>query len=504
LSSKIRFDFKSIRFRLWLCFMVVVVFMLALIWGLHILLLNNSYEQMKIREVDEIASTLHSSYIRNDEHLTETIQELSITNDLYVLMESGGSLLLFNPEQESVVPVYRYQSQIPKLREALQAAQGKASVHFKFTTNFEKYNTLAYGRMLSAVPHQEVYLYIFSPLYPVESTVNILKTQLFTVTIVTLLLAFLMAGFLSTRISRPIKSMTATARRMGKGDYNVKFEGGGYTEINNLALSLNTAAYELGMADVRQKDLVANVSHDLKTPLTMIRSYAEMIRDLSGDIPEKRNAHLQVIIDETMRMSQLVGDMTSISAMNTKKIVLEKESFDICAVAASILASYEVLQEQEGYNFVFNHPKECIVYADKKRIEQVISNLTGNAIKYCGEDKTVIVNIKRAGQYCMVEVTDYGPGIKAEELPHIWDRYYKTSTNYVRPTSGSGLGLSIVKELLTLHRVNYGVDSKVGKGSTFWFELDIARKQMPPRQKSQHTQKDAPSGQPESTSSSDK
>ena len=121
------------------------------------------------------------------------------------------------------------------------------------------------------------------------------------------------------------------------------------TEINNLALSLNTAAYELGMADVRQKDLVANVSHDLKTPLTMIRSYAEMIRDLSGDIPEKRNAHLQVIIDETMRMSQLVGDMTSISAMNTKKIVLEKESFDICAVAASILASYEVLQEQEGY-----------------------------------------------------------------------------------------------------------------------------------------------------------
>ena len=291
---------------------------------------------------------------------------------------------------------------------------------------------------------------------------------------------------------------------MGKGDYNVKFEGGGYTEINNLALSLNTAAYELGMADVRQKDLVANVSHDLKTPLTMIRSYAEMIRDLSGDIPEKRNAHLQVIIDETMRMSQLVGDMTSISAMNTKKIVLEKESFDICAVAASILASYEVLQEQEGYNFVFNHPKECIVYADKKRIEQVISNLTGNAIKYCGEDKTIIVNIKRVGQQCLVEVTDYGPGIKAEELPHIWDRYYKTSTNYVRPTSGSGLGLSIVKELLTLHRVNYGVDSKVGKGSTFWFELDIARKQMPPRQKAQHTQKDAPSGQPENTSSSDK
>ena len=103
-----------------------------------------------------------------------------------------------------------------------------------------------------------------------------------------------------------------------------------------------------------------------------------------------------------------------------------------------------------------------------------------------------------------ISVIDSGEGISEENLPLIWDRYYKTSTNYVRPTSGSGLGLSIVKELLTLHRVNYGVDSKVGKGSTFWFELDLARKQLPPRQKTQHTQKDEPSGQPESTSSSDK
>ena len=118
-----------------------------------------------------------------------------------------------------------------------------------------------------------------------------------------------------------------------------------------------------------------------------------------------------------------------------------------------------------------------MVYADKGRIEQVISNLTGNAIKYCGEDKVIIVNIKRSGKKYRLEVTDHGPGIKQEEIPHIWDRYYKTSTNYVRPTKGTGLGLAIVKEVLTLHRCNYGVDSKVGKGSTFWFELDAAKKE---------------------------
>ena len=231
------------------------------------------------------------------------------------------------------------------------------------------------------------------------------------------------------------------------------------------------------MADTRQRDLIANVSHDLKTPLTMIRSYAEMIRDLSGDNPEKRDAHLQVIIDETERMNQLVSDMASVSAMRTNKVVLEKEIFDLSSVAASILASYQLLQEQEGYNFVFNAPKDCFVCADKNKIEQVISNLTSNAIKYCGEDKTVIVNIKRTGKKWRLDVSDNGPGIKAEELPHVWDRYYKTSTNYVRPTSGTGLGLAIVKEILTLHCSNYGVDSEVGKGSTFWFELEAVKKE---------------------------
>ena len=157
-----------------------------------------------------------------------------------------------------------------------------------------------------------------------------------------------------------------------------------------------------------------------------------------------------------------------------------KQSNGFCKVssaAASILASYQLLQEQEGYNFIFNTPKECLVYADKNRIEQVISNLTGNAIKYCGEDKVVIVNIKRVGKKYRLEVSDHGPGIKPEEIPHVWDRYYKTSTNYVRPTSGTGLGLAIVKEILTLHRCNYGVESKVNKGSTFWFELEAAKKE---------------------------
>lgn len=484
MSTKVKFDAKSIKFRLWMYFAALGLGVVILIWFLQIFFLNNYYEHMKIAEVNRISSSICHAYEKQDSKLTEYIQSLSVNNDYYVMMESGnGQVLLFMPESDSLLPVYQYRNQLPKLRQLLDSSKSGNSVSYKINTGMEKYSTLAYASYLQKTPGSEIYLYIFSPLYPVDSTVNILKNQLFYVTLITLCGAFALALYFSGRISKPIKTITKTAKEMGCGDYNVKFTGNSYSEINNLAATLNTAAYELGNADARQKDLIANVSHDLKTPLTMIRSYAEMIRDLSGDNPEKRNAHLQVIIDESERMSHLVSDMASISAMQMKKIILEKEVFDLSEVSASILASYDILQEQEGYDFVFTAPKDCMVCADKNRIIQVISNLTNNAVKYCGEDKFIALTIRKLGKRYRIEVSDHGPGIKPEELPHVWERYYKTSTNYVRETAGTGLGLSIVKEILLLHNADFGVESKVGHGSTFWFELDMVKKEKEKAQK---------------------
>ena len=457
-------------------FLLFTMVVLVLLWGMQIYMLNNSYETMKTKEVAKVASLISRSYVQGNENLTAGIQELSINNDFYVMMESRSGYLYFSPEAETRMPVYSYITHAPQLKSMLQKS-GRLPVSFKINNGMEKYSTLAYGCILDSSPGREVYLYIFSPLYPVTSTVNILKEQLLSVTFITLIIAFLLSIYFAMRISRPLQSMTGTARQMGKGDYNVKFEGNSYSEINRLASTLNTAAYELGMADNRQKDLIANISHDLKTPLTMIRSYAEMIRDLSGDNPVKRDAHLQVIINETDRLAQLVSDMSTVTAMQQHKVKLDKTVFDLTAASAAHLASYEILTEQEGYTFQFNAQKECLVYADEARIKQVIANLTSNAVKYCGEDKIINVNVRRVGKRCRFEISDHGPGIKPEELPHVWDRYYKTSSHFARQTEGTGLGLSIVKEILTLHHADYGVDSKVGKGSTFWFELDAGRRE---------------------------
>lgn len=474
MNSKINFDFKSIRFRLWLYFLSVALVILTLIWFLQIFFLNNYYERMKINEVTRIADSVYQAYQREDENLTNNIQQYSILNDYYFMMEYGGKVLLFSPDQENAKPVYTYQTMLPKLRDAIAEDPDNDSVSLKFTLGRENYYTLAYAKLMDPTEGAEVYLYIFSPLYPVSSTVDILQNQLIIITIAALTIAFILAFLYSRRISRPVKAMTESARKLGAGNYNVTFTAHSYSEINELADTLNTAAYEMGQADNRQKDLIANVSHDLKTPLTLIKSYAEMIRDLSGDNPEKRNEHLQVIIEESDRMANLVSDMSTISRMSRHEAKLNTSEFDLVPLTAEVLASYDIYVIQQNYDFRFTSPKEAIVNADRDKISQVITNLVSNAIKYCGEDKVILVNIKRNGKKYRVEVSDHGPGIKQEELPHVWDRYYKASSNYVRATTGSGLGLSIVKEILTLHKAEYGVNSKEDKGTTFWFELEKA------------------------------
>ena len=329
--------------------------------------------------------------------------------------------------------------------------------------------------MLIAKNKTPLIVYTFSPLWPVSSTIQILTNQLVYVTFISLLLACCISFYLSGRITRPIRKITNSAERLADGEYGIVFKGGHYTEINNLADTLTRASIDLEKSDMLQKDLIANVSHDLRTPLTMIKSYAEMIKDISGNNPVKREEHLQVIIDEADRLNGLVNDLLTISRMQSGKMTLTKSDFSITDAAKSIINTYKIMEEEDGYTFNFNAPANFIVNGDEDKIKQVISNLVTNAIKFCGDDKTVNVTLKKRGKSILCKVEDNGVGIAAEDLNHVWDRYYKASSNMVRASEGSGLGLSIVKEILTLHKVNFGVDSTLGAGTSFWFELNFVR-----------------------------
>ena len=475
-----RFDFNSIGFKLWGYFILFAILIVGLIWLLQISFLRTFYENMKLKEVEKTAKGLVQEF-RSDGSFDDFTAELNKYiqgTDTYAKVETGDGRIIYRPDYDGGRQPYFYRTETLSLRYNLQHSQFPTYSEISQGENNNK--ILSYACYLHKATEgtdkenmeNSIVLYIFAPLFPVSSTISILRTQLVYITVIALLLAFSMAFYLATHITRPIREITKSAAEMGQGNYGVQFKGNSYSEINELAETLTDASIELEKTNMYQKDLIANVSHDLKTPLSIIKSYAEMIRDLSGDNKEKRNKHLGSIIEEADRLNMLVDDMLTMSRMQNRTIELERKDFDLSDVVQSLLASYDILAEQEGYNFILNSPGPLLVNGDEAKIKQVVINLITNAVKYCGTDKEIIVTLKKAGKRVRCEVQDHGQGIAPDEINHVWEKYYKSSTNHVRPTEGSGLGLSIVKEILTMHKAGYGVISKQGKGSTFWFEMD--------------------------------
>ena len=469
MMPKLKFDRKSLYFKLWVYFAFFALFLMAVFWVFQIFFLNTYYQGMKIRETEKVALTIEKAYGSND--FLDTIQELSITNDMYIHIETFAGRIIFSPAtEERARSSVAYLSEMESVKAELLNSQAP-NVSVIIPEPRTDTNTLAYAAYLSKAPYNQVILYIFSPLYPVSGTVSILRAQLVYVTVISLILAFVISYYLSRRITKPIRDITNSARSLAEGNYGASFKAGPYTEITDLANTLSYASSALEKTDSLQKDLMANVSHDLRTPLTMVKSYAEMIRDISGDDPEKRGAHLSVIIEEADRLNSLVGDMLALSRIQSGSLPLEKSRFDMKDMISNLLCSYDILCEREGYTLTLSCDENMTVNADKAKIEQVVSNLLNNAVKYCGQDKTVLVTVKKAGGKIRCEVEDHGKGIPQSEIGQIWERYYKGSANHARGATGTGLGLAIVKEILTLHGADFGVSSEYGNGSTFWFEL---------------------------------
>lgn len=469
---KHKFDGKSLKFIVWVYFALFAAFLMLLLWFLQIFFLKSYYQEMKIYETKKIAANIIENY--GQDNLLESISDISLKNDMYIHIETSDGTIIFSPAKDTLSrPYFEHIKGMSAIKEKLQYSSEK-TVSVIMSESGTDTNTLAFGAYLEDVPGREVVLYIFSPLYPVESTVGILANQLVYVTAISMILALGLSIFFSRRITKPIVDITDSASKLAEGDFSVNFQGGNYSEISRLADTLNYTSKELSKASTLQKDLIANVSHDLRTPLTMIKSYAEMVRDLSGDNPEKRQAHLQVIIDESDRLNLLVEDLLTLSKMQSGVQSLHFTNFNLRETIENILNSYRILAHQEGFQYTFECHKDIFINGDEKKMNQVITNFINNAMHYSGERKDILLSLKETSGTVRFEITDYGLGIPEKEQEDIWQRYFRASTNLSRSSSGTGLGLSIVKEILILHHARFGVISKEGEGSTFWFELKKA------------------------------
>jgi len=268
--------------------------------------------------------------------------------------------------------------------------------------------SMVYGQLVALQDGSRQFILLNAILNPVSSTVDTLRSQLLIITGLLVFLSLGLALILSRRVARPIVRINERSKELAKGNYEVSFSASGYKEIAELADTLNHAARELNKVETLRRELIANVSHDLRTPLTMISGYAEVMRDLPG---ENNPENIQVIIDEARRLTGLVNDLLDLSRLQAGSQNLNKSTYSLTASIRTIISRYGKLIDQEGYDLSFEAAEDARVHADELRIDQVLYNLINNAISYTGDDRKVTVRQTVAGGRVRIEIIDSGDGV---------------------------------------------------------------------------------------------
>jgi len=285
-------------------------------------------------------------------------------------------------------------------------------------------------------------------------------------------IAVVITFFLSRRILAPVKDLTLAARRLGQGDLSQRVQLKDKGEVQELAQAFNSMASDLGHAEQLRRNLVADVAHELRTPLSNIRGYLEAIRDR---IIKPDAATIRSLNEEAMLLSRLVDDLQELSLADSGELKLLYQAEDIAKLIKQAVTPWQPSVAAKEMSLTLDLPDKLPpVNIDWQRISQVLHNLLENAVAHTGKGGTITVTATRQGDHVQVSVSDTGEGISVEDLPNIFERFYRVDKSRARATGGSGLGLTIAKRLVEAHGGKIEAQSELGKGSCFSFTIPIA------------------------------
>ncbi len=478
---------KSFGVKLWLWFLLFSAVIFLTLWLLQTVFLQNFYNGMAIRNVEKAVSkmTAHVS----DTGFYEVIDEIAVSNSLLVFVTDENGNVLYSADE------YRR-----LYGGTTQANDGTDNpYHAGDVMNWEKGALrnlpYSYGMLVNKLSKAETdsvgfvtednaayvtgvrlgdgrILSVSLPLGTVGGTVGILRAQLVWVSVLSLILGFVLAWVISKRFEKPVAQIAASAKEVAGGNFHPEFPKGFCAELDELSDTLEETALRLEKSKNSQREFLANVSHDLRTPLTMIKGYAEMVKEISWSDEENREKDLNIIMREADRLTALVNEILEFSAMQADSSVKEYEKIDLSCAVKEVIEQFAPFCEQNGYVIETEITDGITVRADESRIKRVIYNFIDNAVNHTDESKKIKASLTAKDGSARFSVTDYVKGIADEDIPYIWDRYY-TSRSRKNKAVVSGLGLSIAKEILTAHRAKFGVDNR--NNCTFWFEMKIHR-----------------------------
>lgn len=507
---------QSLRLRLVFLSAGMIILSIVICWIMNLFLLPGYYESFKKKTMDSAYGQTAELFAANDWESLSAEQK----NELYdevdkISLNSSVTMYIMevrvNVESGMVNSIdYLYPGMSDQMKEK-NIAQFSKYVMFKRlgnvfdenyemiqnTGNYELYKVYdertssSYMELVGGL-NGDYWIYVRANYQSIQESASISNEFLAYAGAAVTILSILIMIFVSNRYTKPILALAKLAQKMEQLNFDVRYEEDRKDEIGVLGHSMNslsdkleetiselkTANNELQLdlqrrseQEQMRQEFLANVSHELKTPIALIQGYAEGLQENVNDDPESRDFYCEVIVDEANKMNQMVKRLLSLNQLEFGNGQVHLEHFDVREVVKSVLASSDILFRQKEITVSFDEPEPVFVWADEYMTEEVVMNYVSNAVNHIGGDRIIEVKIQSGGEKARISVFNTGEKIPEEEIGKIWNKFYKVDKARTREYGGNGIGLSIVKAIMDAHNQQYGVKN-YDNGVEFWFELD--------------------------------
>lgn len=493
--EEIKLKFKSVRFKLFFTMCVVILVIILSLILINSIVLENFYIYSKTATIKQVYQKVNNYYNTDNPNvdLETELKKIAYKNNFDILIKTDTNLIIFTSDREFLSSTYILRD-IKEIK-SKSIEDNEAKINVKVTT--DEVNNVSY-MLLTGILDNGYVLYIRMPISPIEESVKISNTVLLMIGGITLVVAGIIASFISKKFTNPILQLNDIANKMAKLDFSKKYRiTDTEDEINELGRSINTMSDKLELTikelqknnielekdieekskiDEMRKQFISDVSHELKTPIALIQGYAEgLIENVNSD-EESRKFYAEVILDETNKMDKLVKQLLELMKLEYGKREFDNEKFNINELINEVLRKCSVMINEKNINVFFENKEPTYVYADEFYIDQIITNYLTNAIKHAEEvnkETKIEIKVENVKNKIRVSVFNTGENIPEEDLQRIWGRFYKIDSSRNRQDGGSGIGLALVKAIMNNYQNEYGVENKKN-GVEFYFDMDIA------------------------------
>ena len=472
----------------------MVICLLAILLIANVKFLEPYYirdkEMQFIHVYEELQEAVKKGTISNDEVQDELHVLCEKNNISYIVLDMDNEKLITNVHDTNML---KQQLSGYLLNQAQKGGKVLDSTdNYQLMRSQDPWNQSEYIEMWGQLDDNVNFL-IRSPVESIRESVALSNRFLIYVGMGTLIICIGLVWYFSRRITKPIQELAELSDHMANLDFEAKYTSGGNNEIgelgdnfNRMSKKLEKAISELKQAnnslqqDIEQKEkmeqmrteFMGNVSHELKTPIALIQGYAEGLKEGVNDDPESRDFYCDVIMDEAGKMNRMVKNLMTLNQLEFGNDKVEFERFNLTELIGGVLQSMDILSQQKDVKLIFREENPVYVWGDEFKIEQVVRNYVSNAYNHVNEEKIIEVKILREDGLAKVTVFNTGKPIPEEDVPRIWDKFFKVDKAHTREYGGNGIGLSIVKAIMESMHQQYGVKN-YDNGVEFWFTLDV-------------------------------